>query len=120
MMADKTIKTVLNMASLSAIRRKNELSDYYNRKVADGKNKMSVINAVRNKIIHRVFAVIKNQTLYQKDLVLPSGQTHHKKSATNQPQITRFFTNLPIDQFIRSQKINGKRIKFVEISVIRG
>jgi transposase len=71
MMADKTIKTVLHMASLSAVRRKNELGDYYLRKVAEGKNKMSVINAVRNKIIHRVFAVIKNQTFYQKDLVLP-------------------------------------------------
>jgi len=71
MLADKTIKTVLHMAAMSAIRRKNDLGDFYLRKVAEGKNKMSVINAVRNKIIHRVFAVIKNQTFYQKDLVLP-------------------------------------------------
>ncbi|RYD96810.1 MAG: IS110 family transposase, partial [Sphingobacteriales bacterium] len=35
-----------------------------------GKNKMSVLNAVRNKIIHRIFAVIKNQTIYKNDLVL--------------------------------------------------
>ncbi|KOP35676.1 transposase, partial [Flavobacterium sp. VMW] len=48
----------------------NDLRKYYIRKVDEGKNKMSVLNAVRNKIIHRVFAVIKNQIHYQKDLVL--------------------------------------------------
>jgi len=38
--------------------------------VDEGKNKMSALNAVRNKIIHRIFAVIKNQTMYKNDLVL--------------------------------------------------
>lgn len=69
-LADKTLKTTLHMAALSAVRRKNDLEVYYRRKVAEGKNKMTVINAVRNKIIHRVFAVIKNQTYYKKDLVI--------------------------------------------------
>lgn len=69
-LADKNIKTILHMAALSAVRRENDLGVYYLRKVAEGKNKMSVINAVRNKIIHRVFAVIKNQTFYKKDLVI--------------------------------------------------
>jgi transposase len=31
---------------------------------------MSILNAVRNKIIHRIFAVIKNQKKYNFDLVL--------------------------------------------------
>ena len=35
---------------------------YYERKVEEGKNKMSVINAVRNKLIHRITAVVKRQT----------------------------------------------------------
>lgn len=70
MLADKAIKTTLHMAAMSTIRFNNDLCKYYNRKVAEGKNKMSVLNAIRNKIIHRVFAVIKNQTFYQKDLVL--------------------------------------------------
>jgi transposase len=70
MLADKGLKTILHLAAMSAIRSENDLRTYYIRKVAEGKNKMSVLNAVRNKIIHRVFAVIKNQIPYQKDLVL--------------------------------------------------
>ncbi len=70
MFADKNMKTLLHLAAMSAIRLNNELKMYYQRKVGEGKNKMSVLNAVRNKIIHRVFAVIKNQTIYKNDLVL--------------------------------------------------
>ena len=68
--ADKAIKTVLHLAAMSAIRLKNDLREYYLRKVAQGKNKMSVLNAVRNKIIHRIFAVIKHQKPYQNLLLL--------------------------------------------------
>jgi len=68
--ADKAIKSILHLAAMSAIRLKNDLREYYLRKVAEGKNKMSVLNAVRNKIIHRIFAVVKNQTMYKNDLVL--------------------------------------------------
>lgn len=70
MLADKKIKSVLHLGAMSAIRLDNDLRTYYLRKVEEGKNKMSVLNAIRNKIIHRVFAVIKNQIPYQKDLVL--------------------------------------------------
>ena len=34
---------------------------YYERKVAEGKNKMSVLNAIRNKLIHIIYALIKNE-----------------------------------------------------------
>ena len=68
--ADKKMKSLLHLAAMSAIRLNNELRIYYQRKVGDGKNKMSVLNAVRNKIIHRIFAVVKNQTTYKNDLVL--------------------------------------------------
>ena len=62
--ADKSVKSVLHLAAMSAIRLKNDLRQYYQRKVAEGKNKMSVLNAIRNKIIHRIFAVVKNQKEY--------------------------------------------------------
>jgi transposase len=68
--ADKSMKSILHLAAMSAIRLKNDLRQYYQRKVAEGKNKMSVLNAVRNKIIHRIFAVIKSQTPYKMSLDL--------------------------------------------------
>ena len=69
-LADKGLKKLLHLGALSAIRLDNDLAIYYHRKVKEGKNKMSVLNAVRNKIIHLVFALIKNQTFYQNRLVL--------------------------------------------------
>jgi hypothetical protein len=56
------------MAALSAaIGMKGELNDCYLRKVAEGKNKMLVINAVRAKLVMRMFAVIKNNNFYGKN-----------------------------------------------------
>lgn len=69
-MADKDLKKLLHLAAMSAIRLKNDLATYYHRKVEEGKNKMSVLNAVRNKIIHRIYALIKNQTIYKNNLLL--------------------------------------------------
>lgn len=66
--ADKNLKRLLHLAAMSAIRLTGDLKDYFERKVAEGKNKMSVLNAVRNKIIHRVYAVLKCQRSYQKYL----------------------------------------------------
>lgn len=63
-MADKSIKSSLHMAALAAIREKGELQDYFLRKVEQGKNKMSVLNAVRNKLIHRVFACVRDDRAY--------------------------------------------------------
>lgn len=63
--ADKGLKTLLHMAAMSAIRLVGDFKNYYERKVEEGKSKMSVINAVRNKIIHRIYAVLKRQTPYQ-------------------------------------------------------
>ena len=65
--AHKDLKTLLHMCALGAISRKGELQDFYQRKVGQGKNKMSVINAVRNKLIHRVFAVVRDGVMYQKN-----------------------------------------------------
>lgn len=66
-MANKSLKTVLHLGALSVIRSKGELKEYYLRKVAEGKNKMSVINAVRNKMLLRLSAVINRGTPYEKN-----------------------------------------------------
>lgn len=68
-MADKELKTFLHLATLSAVSRPGELRDYFVRKVKEGKNKMLVINAIRNKLVHRVFACVRDQKKYiKKDL----------------------------------------------------
>lgn len=64
-MANMTMKKLLHLAAMSAIQWCDELKAYYRRKVAQGKNKMAVINAVRNKLITRVFACIKHQKQYE-------------------------------------------------------
>lgn len=63
--ANKKLKTLLHMAALSAIKMNGEFKDYFERKVAEGKNKMTVINAVRAKIIHRMFALIRDNRIYK-------------------------------------------------------
>lgn len=60
--AQKKLKSLLNMAALSAKRHDPELKKYFERKVAEGKNKMLVINAIRCKLIARAFAVIHRQS----------------------------------------------------------
>jgi transposase len=65
-MANKKVKTYLHMASLTGVKLDESLKTYYERKVAEGKNKMSVLNAVRNKLLSRVFAVVKRGEPYQK------------------------------------------------------
>ena len=62
--ADKKLKSLINMCALNAKRWDAQISIYYEKKVAEGKNKMLVMNNVRNKLLHRVFAVIKRQTPY--------------------------------------------------------
>jgi len=64
-MANKTLKTVLHMCAVSSVKHNPEMVKYFQRKVAEGKNKMSVLNAVRNKVVHRVFSCVKNQRTYQ-------------------------------------------------------
>lgn len=63
-MANKKMKALLNLASGSAIQADPELKAYYKRRIEAGKSKMSTLNIVRNKLINRVFAVVKRGTPY--------------------------------------------------------
>jgi transposase len=65
-MANMTVKRLLHMAAISAIQCCEDMKVYYQRKVKAGKNKMSVINAVRNKLISRVFSCVTQNRYYQK------------------------------------------------------
>lgn len=62
--ANMNLKSTLHLAALSSIRYVPDIKQYYERKVAEGKSKMSVLNAVRNKILQRVIAVVNRGTPY--------------------------------------------------------
>ncbi|HTS46174.1 MAG TPA: IS110 family transposase [Puia sp.] len=63
--ANMKAEPLLYMASLVASRYCKELPEYYERKVAKGKNKMNVLNGVKNKIIHRIFAYVNQKRKYE-------------------------------------------------------
>lgn len=63
--ANKTLKTLLHMAALANVQRAGELQVYFRRKVEQGKKPILVVNAIRNKIVHRVCAVIRNNKPYE-------------------------------------------------------
>lgn len=64
--ANKKVKTLLHLAAMGAIRHDPEIQQYYQRKVnQENKNKMGTINAVRNKLILRVFACVNQNRMYE-------------------------------------------------------
>jgi len=65
--ANRKMKMLLYMAAMNAITFNDELKSYYQRKVAEGKNPMSALNAVRFKLNCRIFSVIKRNEEYQKN-----------------------------------------------------
>jgi transposase len=67
--ANKAMKSLLHLSAISAIRHNSDMKAYYQRKLAENKNKMSIINAVRNKLVWRVFACVRNNRLYQEKYV---------------------------------------------------
>lgn len=68
-MANKKLKKQLHMCALSAITSDPELKHYFNRKVEEGKNKMLVINNVRNKLVHRVCACVRENKIFEKRFI---------------------------------------------------
>lgn len=56
-LCNKALKSILFKAAGSAIQHDPQLKAYYTRKVSQGKHKLSVLNAVANKIVLRIFAV---------------------------------------------------------------
>jgi transposase len=63
-LADKKMKSLLQMCAMTTIKYDPQLKEYYQKKKEEGKNGMLVLNNIRCKIISRVFAVINRQTPY--------------------------------------------------------
>jgi transposase len=69
-MADKALKKLLHMAAMRVIQLKGDLQNYYQRKVNEGKNKMLVLNNVRNKLVARICSMVNNKRIYEMSLLL--------------------------------------------------
>lgn len=63
-LANKKIKSLLDMCSKTALQHNPEIKQYYNRRLEQGKNEMSTINVIRNKLLARIFAVVERGTPY--------------------------------------------------------
>ena len=61
------MKSYLHLAAMVAIQGAGDFKAYYQRELAKGKAKMSVLNAVRNKLVVRVCACIRNNQLYDRE-----------------------------------------------------
>jgi len=63
-LANKMLKGILSAGAESARKNDKELKAYFDRRIADGKLKYKVYNAIRNKFVHRIFAVVKRGKPY--------------------------------------------------------
>ncbi|MBS1504052.1 MAG: IS110 family transposase [Bacteroidetes bacterium] len=68
--ANKKMKALLHMCAVSALRFDDELKEYYKRKTeVQGKPKMSAMNAVKYKLVLRVFACVRQDRLFESDFI---------------------------------------------------
>ncbi|SHJ85115.1 Transposase [Arenibacter nanhaiticus] len=63
-LANKKLKSLLDLCAKSSIQYNEEMKLYYKKRIELGKNKMSTINIIRNKILARIFAVINRKSPY--------------------------------------------------------
>ena len=63
-LGNKKLKALIGNGIASAIQYDPELAGYYQRKIQEGKHKLSVQNAIKNKLISRVFATVNRGTPY--------------------------------------------------------
>ena len=62
----RSLKAVLFKAAASAVQHDPQLKRYHQRKLAEGKEKLTVLNAVANKIVLRIFAVVNREEPFVK------------------------------------------------------
>lgn len=67
-MANKELKKMLHLCALTVLKYSPEFKQYFDRKKAEGKNGMSVLNAIRNKLVLRVVAVVNKQQPYVENM----------------------------------------------------
>jgi transposase len=72
--AHRHLKALLHMAAMSAIHYNPAIKTYYQRKKAEGKNGLLVLNNVKNKLIHQLIAVIRSKHQFDPCFLHPKAQ----------------------------------------------
>ena len=74
--ADKQIKALLHLAAVCVAThmKSGDYKEYYDRRVAEGKHPLCVLNVIRAKLVSRMFAVIKRDEPYIKNYDRPSSE----------------------------------------------
>lgn len=63
-LANKRIKTLLTLCAGTSIQYSTEMKNYYQKRISEGKSKMSTLNIIRNKLLSRAFAVVNRNSRY--------------------------------------------------------
>ena len=66
-MANKPLKADLSMAAKASVQHDLEMKQYYQRRLAMGKQHMGIMNEVKFKLVLRMFAVVNKGTVYVKN-----------------------------------------------------
>jgi transposase len=62
--ANMILKTLLHLCAMTAIKMKGKFAAYYQKKIAEGKHVLKALNSIKNKLVLRIAAVIRNETPY--------------------------------------------------------
>ncbi len=67
--ANKELKTLLHLCAVSVLKMNNRFTDFVKRKKEEGKHMMSIINSLRNKILHVICACVRKNQKYEKNYI---------------------------------------------------
>jgi transposase len=62
--ANRRLKGLMTIGAVNMLKRDTEYKRYYQRKVKQGKPHMLILNTIRNKLLSRIFAVIRRNSPY--------------------------------------------------------
>ena len=81
--ANKKVKALLHLCALTAVRYDSDMKEYYHRRTKiDRKPTMSALNAVRNKLILRIFSCVNGDRLYNREYSQPAHIQNNPSAVT--------------------------------------
>ena len=70
----KFLKGILHTSALSSLKTNEQMRIYWDRKKQEGKKGFVILNNIKNKLVHQIFAVVRNKTPFDPNYI-------HKKAA---------------------------------------